>query len=96
MPIPVDGVLSTGKICYLSNHTTLISRDGTQRQVADSAAPILDDSGAVRGVVMVFSDVTEQYRQREQLRESEARFDQLAETAAPSPGKSMPTDFLPM
>ena len=70
-PIPVEEVLSTGEVRYLANHTTLISRDGTRRQIADSAAPIRDDSGAITGVVLVFSDVTEQYRVREELRESE-------------------------
>ena len=78
-PIPVDEVLSTGEVCHLANHTTLISRDGTQCQIADSAAPIRDNTGTITGVVMVFSDVTEQYRVREKLRESEAHFTQLAE-----------------
>ncbi len=55
----------------LSNHTTLIARDGTERQIADSCAPIRDVDGAVTGAVLVFRDVTEEYRRREELRESE-------------------------
>ena len=81
-PIPVDEVLSTGEVCHLSNHTTLISRDGTERQIADSAAPIRDDSGAITGVVLVFSDVTEQYRVREALRESEEQYRVIFEGSA--------------
>ncbi len=79
--IPVHEVMSTGEICHLTNHTTLIARDGTQRQIADSAAPIRDSSGAITGVVLVFSDVTEQYCIREKLMESEERYRGLFESA---------------
>ena len=62
----------------LANHTALIAKDGTEHQIADSCAPIKDSSGTVSGAVLVFRDVTEEYRQREELRESEERFKQLA------------------
>jgi len=70
MHIPVDEALSTGEVCHLVSDATLISRDRTQRQIADSAAPIRDDSGAISGVVLVFSDVTEQYYTQEALKEA--------------------------
>lgn len=57
-PIPVDDVLATGKIHGLANHTVLVARDGTERAIADSAAPIRDSGGQVSGVVLVFRDVT--------------------------------------
>ena len=44
----------------LANHTALISRDGTERPIADSGAPIRDAQGATRGAVLVFRDVTEE------------------------------------
>jgi PAS domain S-box-containing protein len=59
---PVDKVLATGTIITLANHTTLISRDGTRRSIADSGAPIRDMASSVIGVVLVFRDVTEQKR----------------------------------
>jgi len=63
---PVEKVIATGKTVYLSNHTTLIARDGREYQIADSAAPIRDGNNAeIQGMVLVFSDVTEQYRLRE-------------------------------
>jgi len=62
---PVDKVLKTGEVVHLSNHTTLISRDGTEFQIADSAAPIRGQDGIVTGVILVFNDVTEQYKLRE-------------------------------
>jgi len=68
---PVKKVLATGEIVGLANHTALIAKDGTKIQIADSGAPIQDDSGNVAGVVLVFRDVTEEYALQERLRQSE-------------------------
>ena len=68
---PVERVLAEGKIVGLANHTALLARDGTEYQIADSAAPIRDDQGAITGVVLVFRDVSEEYRVREALRETQ-------------------------
>ena len=63
---PIQKVLSTGKIIGLANHTALIARDGVECSIADSAAPIKDDTGKVYGVVLVFRDVSgEKNRQAE-------------------------------
>lgn len=67
---PVARVLREGAVVGLANHTALIDRDGKQTAIADSAAPILDASGKISGVVMVFHDVTEQRRAETALRES--------------------------
>ncbi len=75
---PVREVLETGNVVGMANHTSLISRGGTQRQIADSAAPIRQSDGSILGVVLVFHDVTEQYRMQTTLIESEARFRTLA------------------
>ncbi|MCL4190653.1 MAG: PAS domain S-box protein, partial [Thermoguttaceae bacterium] len=69
---PVARALKTGANVEIAHHTALIAKDGTERQIADSCAPIRDPSGAVTGAVLVFRDVTEEYRRREALRESEA------------------------
>lgn len=76
--IPVDRVLREGVVVGLANHTVLLARDGSQRHIADSAAPIRDEQGAVRGVVLVFHDVTEQYQLRKALADSELHFRTLA------------------
>ncbi len=55
---PADRVLREGKIVGLANHTVLLSRDGTERAISDSAAPILAEAGDIRGVVLVFRDQT--------------------------------------
>jgi len=59
---PVDKVLATGEIIELANHTVLIHRDGTERIIADSGAPIRDSEGKTIGVVLVFRDMTEKQR----------------------------------
>jgi PAS domain S-box-containing protein len=68
---PVKRVLATGEIVGLANHTVLIPNEGAERQIADSGAPIKDDSGKVIGVVLVFRDVTEEHALQERLRQSE-------------------------
>jgi PAS domain S-box-containing protein len=59
---PVEKVLSSGQIVGLANHTVLVCRDGTERLVADSGAPIRDHSGTIIGVVLVFRDVTARHK----------------------------------
>lgn len=56
---PVDKVLQEGVIVGLANHTILIARDGSERPIDDSAAPIRSSRGELVGVVLVFRDVTE-------------------------------------
>ncbi|MDX2109223.1 MAG: PAS domain S-box protein [Verrucomicrobiota bacterium] len=70
---PVKLVLDSGKTVGLANHTVLISKNGKEYQIADSAAPIRDNSGNIRGVILVFSDVTEKYAAAASLLESESR-----------------------
>ena len=64
---PVEKVLTTGQIIGLANHTVLIAKDGSERSVADSAAPIHDRESRVIGVVLVFRDVTEEERLEQEL-----------------------------
>jgi len=64
---PVEKVLSSGQIVGLANHTALISRDGQMRSIADSGAPIITSNGDTIGVVLVFRDVTDQYRLEREL-----------------------------
>jgi PAS domain S-box-containing protein len=68
---PVKKVLEEGKIIGLANHTVLISKNGSEYHIADSAAPILNGDGEISGVVLVFSDVTLKYEADEKLKESE-------------------------
>lgn len=65
---PVGRVLREGVVVGLANHTILIARDGTQRPIDDSAAPIKDEDGNLVGVVLVFRDVTKRRRAEQTTR----------------------------
>ncbi len=69
---PVDLVLSSGKVIGLANHTELLPRSGEPRQIADSGSPIRDDNDKIVGVVLVFRDVTEEYRRTREIAEGQA------------------------
>ena len=68
---PVQHVLREGTVVGLANHTLLIARDGSERPIADSAAPIREEGGPINGVVLVFSDQTTERAALRTLEESE-------------------------
>ncbi|MBD3167290.1 PAS domain S-box protein, partial [bacterium] len=74
---PVANVIERGKVVGLANHTRLLSKSGSEYQISDSAAPIRAEDGEIRGVVLVFRDVTDEYAIREQLKISETKFRSL-------------------
>jgi len=74
---PVSRVLREGKVVGLANHTLLLSRNGVERPIADSGAPIRDAKGAVTGVVLVFRDQTAERTAQKALLQSEARYQTL-------------------
>jgi PAS domain S-box-containing protein len=78
---PVEKVLRDGRVVGLANHTVLIARDGGERPIDDSAAPIRDGTGKIIGVVLVFRDVADQRRAERELRASEGRKRAILETA---------------
>jgi len=78
---PVDRVLREGVVVGLANHTALVARDGTERPIADSAAPIRAEGGRISGVVLVFRDQTEERRAEQMLHEEKERL-RLAQDAA--------------
>lgn len=64
---PVEKVLKSSRVVKLANHTILIAKDGTERIIADSGAPIHDKSGGIIGVVLAFRDVTEKQKLEKEL-----------------------------
>ena len=69
---PVAATLTYRLAQGLANPTALIARDGTERSIADSCAPMRDDTGRIIGAVLVFCDVTTEHAARRALREKEA------------------------
>ncbi len=66
---PATRALREGVVVGLGNHTLLIAKDGTERPIDDSAAPIRNAGGEVVGVVLVFRDITERRRAEQLLQE---------------------------
>lgn len=79
---PVDRVLAEGRVVGLANHTLLVARDGTERPIADSGAPVRRDDGVLEGVVLVFRDQSAERQAYNALRASETRFRRLFEGTA--------------
>jgi PAS domain S-box-containing protein len=70
---PVSHVLKKHGVVGLANHTLLIAKDGKERPIEDSGAPIRDGDGEIVGVVLVFRDASQERAARRALLESEAR-----------------------
>jgi diguanylate cyclase (GGDEF)-like protein/PAS domain S-box-containing protein len=64
---PVSEALRTGAVTTMASGTILVARDGTERALEDSAAPIRDETGKIVGVVLVFRDVTQKKAQIEKI-----------------------------
>jgi PAS domain S-box-containing protein len=64
---PAAEVLRTGEKVELSSASLLMARNGAERIIDDSAAPIRNAGGDILGVVVVFRDVTEKERLEEEL-----------------------------
>ncbi len=63
----LDRVLSAGETVALPEQTKLMAKNGQVRDIADSGAPIRDEHGAIIGMVLVFRDITEQLRTRQEM-----------------------------
>ncbi len=59
---PIIKVLQDGIIVNLPAETILITKDGAEIPIDDSAAPIKDDKDKITGAVLVFRDITERKR----------------------------------
>jgi two-component system cell cycle sensor histidine kinase/response regulator CckA len=86
---PVMEALETGVCVNLANGVLLVTRDGRESPVDDSAAPIIDEHGRISGAVLVFRDVTERKeaqeavrRYTEELRSRNEELDAFAHTVA--------------
>ena len=67
---PVDKVLRDGVTVGLANHTLLIRKDGSEVPIDDSGAPIKEEDGKIRGVILVFRDFSEHKETERILREA--------------------------
>jgi PAS domain S-box-containing protein len=68
---PLAEVLRTGMPAVLPAGTVLIARNGVERFIADSGAPIRNPDGEIVGMVLVFRDVTEKRRLEQEILKSQ-------------------------
>jgi PAS domain S-box-containing protein len=69
---PVIEVLKKKETVILPSRMMLVSKYSKERyHITGSASPILDHTGELLGVIVVFQDITELYQNRESLRENE-------------------------
>jgi PAS domain S-box-containing protein len=71
---PALQALQKGFVVGLANHSVLIAKDGTERAIDDSAAPIQTAETGITGAVLVFRDITERRAAQRELVESRERF----------------------
>jgi PAS domain S-box-containing protein len=78
--IPTVQALREGRTVKLASHSLLIAKDGTERPISDSAAPITNDKGVVAGVVLVFRDISERRKAERAEAKAHSYADDIIET----------------
>lgn len=66
---PLDEVLKTGAVAGMEKNALLVSRDGSESLISDSAAPIKSRDGRIQGVILVFRDVTQEFLNQEHMQQ---------------------------
>jgi diguanylate cyclase (GGDEF)-like protein/PAS domain S-box-containing protein len=64
---PAAVALETGQTVTIANTALLVGKDGTERPIDDSVAPIKDEDGVLLGAVVVFRDSSEQRRRQREI-----------------------------
>ena len=64
---PAATVMREGVVLSLPNGGMLVAKDGTERLIGDSAAPIRDRKGNITGVILTFQDISERKQAEERL-----------------------------
>lgn len=77
---PTVEAFREGHTVELASHCLLIARDGTERPLDDSAAPIRNDKGEVAGVILVFRDIAERRKTERALAKALAYSDDIIAT----------------
>ncbi|MBN1595049.1 PAS domain S-box protein [candidate division FCPU426 bacterium] len=64
---PFEKVMETGKTVQLPKRTILRSKDGSERYIGGNLTPLRDALANIIGIVLVFSDITENVHAEEEL-----------------------------
>lgn len=83
---PTKEVLRSGKIVGLANGAILLSKDGREVPIDDSAAPIKEEDGSIYGVVLIFRDCSEKKKADSELYERLKLKERVAKITMTAPG----------
>ena len=67
LPNPITRVIRTGRNTNVASQSLLRSKEGQERLVASSVAPISSRNGKIIGGVLVFRDITDKRRMEEEM-----------------------------
>ena len=82
---PLVPVLRDGESVSVGHHKLLIGKDGVERPIEDSVAPIRSPQEGIVGAVLVFRDISERKKTEKALRDAEARLRRVVmEMAVPT------------
>ena len=79
---PFVKVMREGAISNLPEHTVLNTKEGERISIDDSGGPIIDDKGMIRGVVIVFRDVTEKEKAEQKVKETGEFLEKVIESSS--------------
>jgi PAS domain S-box-containing protein len=79
---PVKKVFRDGKVVGLADHTLLLSKNGKEFDIEDSAAPIVSSEGESFGVVLVFRDITEKKHAEQETKLQKELLELILESVA--------------
>lgn len=79
---PVAKALREGVIIGLANHTLLLTKDGAEKPIDDSAAPIRASQGHILGCVLIFRDITARRQAEEVVRAETAALTRLNDASS--------------
>ncbi len=79
---PVAKVLEEKMVTGLANHTILIAKDGVERDIDDSAAPIFDAARTLTGVVLTFRDISDRRLVERRIQQASERTRRLQNVTA--------------
>lgn len=87
---PALRAIREGLVVGLANHTILIAKDGIERPIDDSSAPIRADGERIIGAVLVFRDITARRGQKKEwerlLTSEQSARERLVNIVASVPG----------
>ncbi|QQS36954.1 MAG: PAS domain S-box protein [Ignavibacteriales bacterium] len=76
---PGERILQIGQVAGFADRTILHCKDGTKKPISESGSTIINDDGSIAGVVVVFSDKTDERIRETRLAESEEKYRTLIE-----------------